>query len=253
MESYNVKLTRYKNNATVKTYLQPIVTGRKRKVQSNEPERTERTEKQIEHSIRSSMSRTKQAIYGYALSNAFEWFVTFTFNPRIVNSRVYDDCVYSLSNWLNEIRKRRCPDMVYLVVPEYHTDKEKFHFHALMSNISELCFVDSGRLHNDKPVYNLYEWRFGFSTAEAIDQNEEAHAKVCGYMLKYITKDLVSLTANRRRYWISRSTIKKPDEQYFMLDADEMQEIEDKSKDVCGFCKTLDIPVSYNKVKIFNL
>lgn len=253
MESYNVKLTRYKNNAIIKTYLQPIVTGRKRdeiKVRSNE---FERTEKQIEHSVKTSMARTKQMIYNYALANEFEWLVTFTFNPRIVNSRNYDDCVFALSGWLNELRKRRCPDMVYLIVPEYHLDKQKFHFHAMMSNISELCFVDSGKTHNKKVVYNLYEWRFGFSTAEQIDDSKEAHAKVCGYILKYITKDLVSLTTNKRRYWISRSTIKKPFEEYYLLSADEKEVVENKSKDVCGYCKTLDIPVSYNKLKIFNI
>ena len=78
--------------------------------------------------------------------------------------------------------RQRKSEIRYLVIPEYHADKQSYHFHALMSGIplGELGVVN-GRL-NWLPYYE----RFGFSMLEPIQD-----ATRCAfYMTKYITKDL---------------------------------------------------------------
>lgn len=39
-----------------------------------------------QHSIRQSQNRTIRKIFDYGKSNRWEWFLTFTFNPQIVDS-----------------------------------------------------------------------------------------------------------------------------------------------------------------------
>ena len=87
------------------------------------------------HSLSESLRRTKSMIYSHGRANTWEWFITYTFNPKKIDSTDYDAVYSYLSEHLKNTRKRKCPDMKYLVVPEYHSDGSKFHFHALMSNI----------------------------------------------------------------------------------------------------------------------
>lgn len=257
MESYNTKVTRYNNSVQVKTYKRSIVVGRKRPTDESKANSSsgsiERTQSQVEHSLNVSINRTKQAIYSYALSNEWQYFCTFTFNPRLVLSSDFEECVRAFSKWLQVVHQRVCPDIVYLVVPEYHSDKKKFHFHCLMSNIEGLLLVDSGKRSNDRILYNIYNYTLGFSTAVKIDNEEFSQEKICNYMLKYITKDLVSLSKGKKRYWISKNTIKKPVVDYYLLDSDFSENIKKKSLDVCKYTKTIDIEQSHNRVNIYNI
>ena len=155
---------------------------------------------QEQRSLRSSMGRTTNKVYYRARSNEWEWFFTLTFNPELVDSLDYEECVNKLSKWLNNIR-RSCPDVKYLVVPEQHKSG-RWHFHGLFSHCNNLGFVDSGKRTKDGDViYNVGKYRLGFSTATRI----KSLKRVTQYIGKYITKDLCAVTKGKKRYWASRN------------------------------------------------
>lgn len=158
-----------------------------------------------------SMSRTMQHIYHICRSNQWEWFVTLTFNPEKVDSFNYDECTKRLSKWLNNIRSRQAPDLKYVMVPELHKSG-RFHFHGLWSRIGSIKMVDSGKRDKGQVIYNIGNYKLGFTTATIIrDQS-----RVAGYVSKYITKDLCAVTDSKKRYWASRNLDSAPDE-YYMI------------------------------------
>lgn len=154
-----------------------------------------------------SYRRTKQAIYSHARANSWQWFVTYTFDPEKVDSTDYDKAYKSISNHLKNIRKRYCPDMKYIVVPELHSDGLKYHFHALMSNVDALTFTDSKKRSKGKIIYNIDNYTMGWSTAIKIGDGESA--RTANYISKYITKALTCFTKNRQRYLVSKN-LRKP-------------------------------------------
>lgn len=148
-----------------------------------------------------SLSRTRQQIFNYARCNHFDFFVTLTFNPQLVDSFDYSVSSKVMSDWLSTIR-RKYPDLKYVGVPELHKSG-RYHFHFLMAGIDGMPMVDGGkRTPKGQVIYNLPSYRFGWSTAIKV---YEQGAKLSGYLTKYITKDLAKVTKNRKRYWCSRN------------------------------------------------
>lgn len=173
---------------------------------------SELTEHNEEESLRVSCSRTVKKIYDIARSNPWEWFITLTFNGDKVNRYDYSMVSKKLSDWLKNMRKK-CPDMIYLVVPEQHKDGA-YHFHGLFMNINELDFSDSGKVDkHDRVIYNLLSYKWGFTTATKVTD----FRKASGYLCKYITKDLCAMTKGRKRYWASRN-VALPVVQEMMVD-----------------------------------
>lgn len=163
-----------------------------------------------ERSSESSVSRTKNSIYQLARSERWEYFITLTFDPKVVNSLDYDAVVKKLCSWLSNIKKRVAPALAYVIVPELHKSG-RFHFHGLIKNTQGLIMTDSGyRTQQDAVIYNISSYNLGFSTATKIIDS----AKACGYFTKYITKDLCCLTKNKKRYWASRN-IDRPEAHAF--------------------------------------
>lgn len=154
-----------------------------------------------------SFRRTKQAVYSHARANVWEWFVTYTFDPEKIDSTDYQKVYSSISKHLKNIRLRYCPDMKYIIVPELHLDGKKYHFHALMSNIDGLSFKDSKKRSKGKIIYNIGNYKLGWTTAIRIGEGESA--KTANYISKYITKGLTYFTKNRQRYLVSQN-LKKP-------------------------------------------
>lgn len=152
-------------------------------------------------SIVSSVNRTKQAVYSICRSNAWEWFATLTFDPEKVDSADYDACVAALHDWLKYIRKNYAPGLKYVLVPELHSDGRKYHFHGLFSSTGNLVFTYSGIIRNGVKIYNLKQYKKGFSTFSAVRDSRKA----ASYITKYITKDLCSVIKGRKRYWCSRN------------------------------------------------
>lgn len=170
-------------------------------------------------SARIALQRTRRMVFDYARCNKFDYFVTLTFDPKQVDSFDYDECVKKMSVWLNHIR-RRCPDMVYLGVPELHKSG-RYHFHFLMRDIDGMGLVDSG--HRDKHghiVYNVGSYKLGWSTAIRLYEQGAALAK---YLSKYISKDMSQHKAGRKRYWCSRG-LDLPRSYTYVWDSDRVAE-----------------------------
>lgn len=198
-----------------------------------------------------SHRRTKQAIYSHARSNTWEWFVTYTFNPSKIDSRDYSKVYRSISNHLHNIRKRICLDMKYIVVPEYHLDGSKFHFHALMANIDGLSMVDSGKRNKGKIIYNVNNYKLGFTTAIRIGKDESA--RTANYISKYITKNLTYVTKNRQRYLISQN-LKKPIITDYLLSLEEFNNLKESLKEKTTSAKVVVLDGSYqNRIEYMNL
>lgn len=155
----------------------------------------------LEESINESIRRSKRNIKDYARNNEFEYFVTFTFNPSKYNSKNIDEVLRLTSNFLKKL-KRKCKDIKYLLVPEYHKDKEKIHLHGFFS--ANFDIKETNEYYHGKMIYNVLDWKYGFSTAVKINKGVEDILKCASYITKYVTKDLIC-KFNRKRYWCSKN------------------------------------------------
>lgn len=165
----------------------------------------------LKYSAYKSFVRTKKTVYDIARANCWEWFLTFTFSPDKVDRYSYEECASKMSNWLKYMRKQ-CPDMVYLVVPEKHKDGA-FHFHGLFSNCFKLGLRFSGYYDNSgRPIFNVGKYNYGFTTATQVSDSKRA----ASYLSKYITKDLCSVSMNRKRYWVSHNAERPIVEEYLL-------------------------------------
>ncbi len=167
----------------------------------------------IRRSVISSQNRAKNKIYDYARSNDFEWFVTMTFNPLLVDSFDYTECSKKLSQWLNNIKKRYAPNLRYLFVPELHKSG-RYHFHGLIGDIGNIELVSSGKFSpNGDIIYNIENYKYGFTTATRIKDKRRTST----YIGKYITKELSGHIKGKKHYWVSRN-LNLPVEECLTLD-----------------------------------
>lgn len=185
-------------------------------------------------SIQSSMGRTVNAIYHIARSNTWDWFITLTFNPEIVDSFDYQACVKKLSVWLNNSRKL-CPGIGYIIVPELHKSG-RFHFHGLFRDCNALGFVPAGkRTHKGDPIYNVGKYKFGWTTATAIADQQ----RVTKYIAKYINKDLCQVAFGKKRYWASRN-LQSAETVEVILDPDKLKRLKSQLINKSTFVKQVD-------------
>lgn len=207
-------------------------------------------EKNLERSLR----RTKNKIYDIAKSNQWEWFFTLTFNPKKVDSFNYEIVTDKLSQWLKNMRKK-CPNMMYLVVPEQH-ESGRWHFHGLFSHVEDMRFVDSEkRDKKGRIIYNVGSYRLGFSTATKIDDVKKA----CSYIAKYTTKELCMVTKGKKRYWCSKNVLLPEVEEYLVSYGNE----ELKRLQEIGFCKVsksefcdvtyIEVPIYTTNLSLFDI
>lgn len=170
-------------------------------------------------SLANSMNRTVHAVYHKARSNVWDWFVTLTFNPDLVDSFDYGLTVRKLSKWLNNLR-RCAPDIGYIMVPEQHKSG-RYHFHGLFRDCADLEFVPSGKVDGKgNMIYNVGIYKLGWSTAtQIVDQS-----KVTKYIAKYISKELCQVAFGKKRYWASRNLQDAP-VQEVILDSAKLQQL----------------------------
>ena len=169
------------------------------------------SEKPSDDAITESLRRTRTTIFDYALSNDFEYFVTFTFNPKKIDRYSIDETFNTMKYWLNR-QKKHSPDFGYVIVPEFHKDGA-IHFHALIRAYNG-DMKPTKIFQNGKRVYNVTGFTSGFTNAQKMDDNQE---KTAGYITKYITKDTIN-RFNKRRYWASKN-LQKPVKHYESLEA----------------------------------
>lgn len=135
------------------------------------------------------------------------------FNGEKLNNEIY----YYLLNKPNRTVQEQ--DIINKVAKGVY--KRRFHFHFLFHNYPEKFLVDS--LKRDKKgriIYNLTNYKLGFTTATVIDSLEASQH----YITKYISKDLVELSKGKKRYWTSKN-LKKPVENTYCLEDHELRSI----------------------------
>lgn len=220
---YNVKMKHYKSTMRMVMYERPIMTG----FSLTDEEKHRRAKARRENSGYSSddseavsVGRTKVKIHDLAIMNDWDYFVTFTFDPKKVDRYDYSAVSRKMSSWLNNIRRVYAPDLKYMVVPELHQDGA-VHFHGLIANIGNIGFFDSGYTdHQGRKIYNLDQYKHGWSTATPVT-NSEAVSK---YITKYVTKELLQVAKNKKRYWNSKN-LEMPKEVTFTLPKSGKQEL----------------------------
>lgn len=143
---------------------------------------------------RRSLARSRTMLQDLCLSNEFELFCTFTFDPKRYNSKILNFCKMYMNTWIRNAKARHSKHLEYIIVPELHKSGA-IHFHALFKNY-EGQLRPSGVFQNGREVFNIPHWHFGFSTCCKID-NQEA---VANYICKYITKDMITFGGNKRYY-----------------------------------------------------
>ena len=152
--------------------------------------------------VERSMRRARAKVRRIALANEFRFFVTLTLDNLMVDRYDMGAIVKKLNAWCSNMVQRH--GLRYILVPERHKDGA-IHFHGFFSDSAEA--VDSGTIRlpgKKKPrrprsqkersewlasggqvVYNLPEWKLGFSTA--LELHGEYPAAVA-YVCKYIGK-----------------------------------------------------------------
>lgn len=209
MGVYNLKVYEYADSVQVRMYNKSIDYSEEiesfRTFGKSEDEiihiKSEQTEEQKEKSACSSRSRTINQIYEISRANTWDYFLTLTFDRKKLDSSDYDLLCNKVSNWLGNLKRRYAPDLKYLIVPELHKDGTHYHFHGLLANIGDMKLVDSGIKVKGKTIYNLENWKYGFSTVSKVYDS----GRVSSYITKYVTKDLCVVGKNKKRYWCSNN------------------------------------------------
>lgn len=156
-----------------------------------------------------SMRRARAKLRRLALANDFKYFVTLTLDASRIDRYDGQAVVKALSRWADNM-VRRC-GLRYILVPELHKDGA-FHFHGFLSG-DGLKVVDSWVKWDNRTVFNLPQWGFGFSTAQEL--YGDYHAAV-GYCCKYIGKQDGQRPLGR--WYYSGGRLREPDKVYADLD-----------------------------------
>lgn len=175
--------------------------------------------------INNSIKRSKDKIYDYAQANKWEYMATFTFKdgscpyPYPDNPREFDENMKVIKKWFNNIMNRKYKDtekkLKYILIPELGESSGRFHAHALLANCEKLNIENSGKMDpSGNEIYNLLDWKKGFSTLVPIYENYGA----CNYILKYITKQVAYVSSGRSRYLHSANLEKAKVEKMYLTE-----------------------------------
>lgn len=176
-------------------------------------------EKQAENQ-RKSLARTRKMVNLYSRCWRWEWFVTFTFNPSKIDRTDFQTCMKKIRNWLQNARQKIAPNMKYLIVPELHSDMVSWHLHGLLADVGDMCFTNSGKKVDKQAIYNISNWKWGFSTATKVQDTY----RVQKYITKYITKESHALSFGAHRYYVSNN-LPKPKQSTMLIEPQEQSEV----------------------------
>lgn len=195
------------------------------------------------HSSERALRRARIAVYDLAMCNPqLDTFITLTYAPEAVGDKAdYAECYAKLRPFLSNAVQRR--GLAYLGVPEL-TKRGDVHFHFLANrdalDLERARHPRSGRAISRKgaPVYNVTNWRVGFSTAQLVTPRSEgadAHTATSKYMTKYMTKGTEKVGG---RYYLSGGELRRPIYVY----GEREDEFFDPSTQPCRYEKAAQIP-----------
>ena len=173
------------------------------------PSKREKGKKAEGDDLLRSMRRARSKLRRLALSNDFQYFVTLTLDPEKIDR--YDGAAVTkaLGRWCDNMVRRH--GLRYILVPEQHKDGA-FHFHGFMAG-DGLKTVDSGVEWDGRPVLNLPQWPYGFTTAQTLYGD---YAAAVGYCCKYIGKQEGQRPLGR--WYYSGGALQEPPKEYACLD-----------------------------------
>lgn len=161
-----------------------------------------------------SMRRARARLRRLALSNKLDYFVTLTLDGSKIDR--YDGAAITrkLNQWCSNMVKRH--GLRYILVPELHQDGA-LHFHGFMGG-DGLRVVDSGIRWENRPVYNLPQWSYGFTTAQ---QLYGEYSAAVAYCCKYIGKQQGQRPLGR--WYYSGGDLREPVKVFADLDFQELE------------------------------
>lgn len=162
-----------------------------------------------------SMRRAKAKLRRLALANQFVYFVTLTLDPARIDRYDGKAVTRALGQWCDNMARRH--GLRYILVPERHKDGA-FHFHGFMAG-DGLEVRESGVEWGGRPVYNLPQWRLGFTTAQRLYGDYPAAVAYC---CKYIGKQEGERPLGR--WYFSGGGLKEPEKIYADFDFDRLIE-----------------------------
>lgn len=174
--------------------------------------------------IKSASYRARRKVFDYAIANYdFEYFITLTLNGEYFQRNDIETACKKLNKFLaNRVQRK---GLKYIIVPELHKDGA-IHFHGLINKAVEM--VPSGTyippnggkplkgetlkrkgvpLEDCREVFNIVDWKYGFTTAIKIDEERERTAR---YVAKYITKESGNNGKICGRYYFSGGDLLQP-------------------------------------------
>lgn len=179
---------------------EPDDLARCREVQ-NEREKPSRD--RLNEMIRLHRDRVRDIV----IMNNFTHFLTITIDPEKFDSFDVDIVRKKLNQWLKHqvIRK----GLQYVLIPEYHKSG-RIHAHALVNDVFTLVpsVRDNGTVRkakNGQTIYNVVDWRYGWSTCIKLDDQK---FRVANYVTKYITKGSDKIFG--KYFWSSKNIQREP-------------------------------------------
>ena len=166
--------------------------------------------------LNDAISRARQKIYQLARCNDWQWFLTLTLSPKIVDSFNYDLSSKMVIRWINNFRRRN-KGVKYIIVPEPHKSG-RWHFHGLASGLKTDELIKTNVKINGRQVYHLSGYGLGWSTATQIEESSRVASYIVGYMNQTFLR---GVGFNRKRYWASKN-LDKPEEYTLLLKPDEV-------------------------------
>ena len=185
-------------------------------------------------SVEAAKRRAIKKIKDYILANRFEWFITLTFDGGKIDRTSYADCISKFNTFCDNCVRRRA--WAYVGVIEPHK-RGGLHFHLLLQ-AQDVPVVHSGtyihpsfgrpvkRVTLDRKgidisacrdVYNLTNWKWGFTTAIQTYGDRMAIARYIG---KYITKSSEKIGG---RWYYSGGDLRSPIYRYDRVDFDSVK------------------------------
>ena len=193
----------------------PVLSGDFEEIGESEKKGKGSIEKQKNESgafIYDSVRRAKKMIKNIALLNDWDYFITLTIDPKKYDSTDPKEVMKLVKKYLRHKVERL--KMKYMLIPEYHKEGGKIHVHMLLNSndhdlkLEKAVNEKTGKLIKSSfghQVYNLKDWKCGYSTACKMDKNK---SRVANYVSKYVVKDIKMIFGNY--YLHSKGLILEP-------------------------------------------
>lgn len=167
-----------------------------------------------------AISRARKRLYDLVSCNPeCNMMATLTLNGADFPRDDWNAVIKKLSIWLDNMTRRH--DLKYILVPEHHKDGKSIHFHGFV-NEDSLNLVramnpktNKPLLQNGRAVYNIANWKYGFTTAVRVGKSEVDQSSSAKYVLKYVTKGQEKIGG---RYYLHGGELREPVFEYFNAD-----------------------------------